>query len=500
MKYVADAQTMNEIDRYSMEKIGIPSMVLMEKAAMKLVEAMLPEISPNDKILAVCGSGNNGGDGVAAARILFEMGYHADIYMAGEEGKASNQMANQLKIARNIGLSVFNSVKISEYNVIIDSLFGVGLKRTIEGKYAEIIEEINVSNKKVFSVDLPSGINGTNGKILGIAIRADYTVTFGCQKFGLLLFPGCEYAGKVIVADIGFPKKAVEAVQPKGFCYEPDDLKLLPIRKKRSNKGTFGRVLVIAGSEEISGAAYLAAKAAYRTGAGLVKVLTPECNKSVIQCLLPEALIATYSLDRFHTEWLKQEIDWATAVIIGPGIGMTEYSKKMVLYAVEHVRIPLILDADSINLLADEEKYVITDRKNNSTVLQLPSNIILTPHLKEMSRLTKLSLQHIVSDLYEVATQYRGSYVLVLKDARTLVIKEERMYINVSGNNGMATGGSGDVLTGIIAGLISQGMDNYTAATLGVYIHGLAGDYAASHKNHYSVMASDLIDALTYVL
>lgn len=500
MKYAVDAKAMNEIDRTTMDIIGIPSMVLMEKAAMKLVEAMVPKITERDRILAVCGNGNNGGDGVAAARLLCEKGYYVDILLVGDETRASEQMKAQLNIARNLGMSVYNSVKVSEYNVIIDSLFGVGLKRTIEGKYAEIIQEVNDSEGIVFSVDLPSGVNASNGKILGIAIKADYTVTFGCHKIGLLLFPGCDYAGEVLVADIGFPQKVIHSVAKKSFYYEQEDLLRLPERKRRSNKGTYGRVLVIAGSEKISGAAYLSAKAAYRIGAGLVKVLTPECNKTVIQSLLPEALLSTYQSDELNYHWLKEELDWATAVVIGPGIGISDISRKLVLFAVENVKIPLIFDADSINLLADEEKYVIKDEINRSTVLHLPSNVILTPHLKEMSRLTKLSLQHIVSNTYEVATQYRGNYVLVLKDARTIVIDEERIYFNVSGNDGMATGGSGDVLTGIIAGLAAQGLSNFDAAALGVYIHGLAGDYAVSKKNNYSLMAEDVVDALSYIL
>lgn len=500
MKFALDAHQMNEVDRYSMEKIGIPSMVLMEKAAMKLVDVMKKNILKTDRILAVCGSGNNGGDGAAAARILKEEGYHADILLVGDETRASEQMKQQLRIARNLGMSVFNSAKISEYTVIIDSLFGVGLKRNIEGNYAKIIQEVNDCNKKVFSVDLPSGVDATNGKILGIAIRATYTVTFGYHKIGLILFPGCEYAGDVIVADIGFPKKAADSVSKKAFYYEQDDLILMPERKERSNKGTYGKVLVIAGSENISGAAYLSAKAAYRTGAGLVKVLTPECNKTVIQTLIPEALLSTYPMDKINERQLEKEVDWADVVVMGPGIGESDNSRRMVLFAVENVTKPLIFDADSINLLANEEKYVINDEITHSTVLHLPSNVILTPHLKEMSRLTKLSLQHIVSNLYEVAKQYRGNYVLVLKDARTIVIDEERMYINVSGNHGMATGGSGDVLAGIIAGLLAQGMSSFDAASLGAYIHGLAGDYAARTKNHYSVMAGDIVDALSYIL
>lgn len=500
MKYAVDAQMMKEIDRYTMEEIGIPSMVLMEKAAMKLAEIMCSHISKTDKILAVCGMGNNGGDGVAAARLLHEKGYQADILLVGDETRASEQMKAQLNIARNLGMSVYNYAKVSEYTVIIDSLFGVGLKREIEGRYAEIIQEVNEADALVFAADLPSGIDGTNGKILGIAIRADYTVTFGCQKTGLLLYPGFEYAGEIFVADIGFPEKAVNACPQKAIYYEPEDLRMLPERKQRSNKGTYGKILVIAGSENISGAAYLSAKAAYRTGAGLVKVMTPDCNKKVIQALLPEALVAVYEPEKWNEQWLRDELAWATVVVIGPGIGKSDISRKMVLYAIENIKIPLIFDADAINLLADEEKYVIKDKTNQNTALHLPSNVILTPHLKEMSNLAKLSLQHIVSNVFEVAHEFRGNYVLVLKDARTIVIDNEHIYLNVSGNDGMATGGSGDVLTGIIAGLLAQGMKPFEAAAMGVYVHGLAGDYAAREKNHYSVMASDIADALSYVM
>lgn len=498
MKYAVDAQTMKEIDRFTIEEIGIPSMVLMENAAKNLVDMMCSHISREDKILAVCGTGNNGGDGAAAARLLQERGYQADIFLTGDETRASEQMKAQLNIARNLGMSIYNSAKVSEYTVIIDSLFGVGLKRNIEGRYAEIIQNINQADAMVFAVDLPSGIDATNGKILGIAVKADYTVTFGCQKTGLLLYPGFDYAGEIFVADIGFPKAAIDSCSKQAVYYEPDDLMKLPKRKKRSNKGTFGKVLIIAGSEEICGAAYLSAKAAYRTGAGLVKVMTPSCNKEVIQSLLPEALVAVY--DEFDEQWMKAEMDWATVIVIGPGIGRDENSKKIMEFVIENIKIPLIFDADAINLLADEEKYVINDEINQNIILNIPSNVILTPHLKEMSNLTKRSLPYIVSNVFEVANEYRGSYVLVLKDARTIVIDKEHVYLNVSGNHGMATGGSGDVLTGIIAGLLAQGMSQYEAAAMGVYIHGLAGDYAASKLNPYSMMAGDITEALSFVM
>lgn len=500
MKYVVDADTMSRIDQYAMNEIGIPSLVLMEKAALKMEEFMLARIEKSDRILAVCGVGNNGGDGVATARLLHERGYHADILIVGDQNKASEQMKIQLKIAANLGMSIFNSAKMCEYTVIIDSLFGVGLKRPIEGIFADAVQKVNDSGAKVFAVDLPSGVDGTNGKILNIAIRAHYTVTFGYHKFGLLMYPGCDYAGEVEVADIGFPKQASKHILPQGFYYEIDDLEQIPVRKAHSNKGTFGRVLVIAGSQNVSGAAFLSAKSAYRTGAGLVKILTTESNRTVLQTLLPEALLSTYQKNNIDYQWLKKELDWATVIVLGPGIGMSDIASKIVSFVLENVKIPLILDADAINLLAFDKKYVINDEIQQNTVLHLPSNVILTPHLKEMSRLTNLPLEHIVSNVLDVAKSYHDGFVLVLKDSRTVVTDETHLYLNMSGNNGMATGGSGDVLTGIIAGLIAQGMSNFEAAAMGVYIHGLAGDHAAAEKNCRSVMAGDIVEALSDIL
>lgn len=500
MKYAVDAQTMSAIDQYAINNVGIPSLVLMEKAAMKIVDRIAKKHDKSERILAVCGTGNNGGDGVASARMLHELGYSVDVYLVGSETRASEQMKVQLNIIGNLGMSMFNSAKISEYTVIIDALFGVGLARDIEGKYADVIEEINASGAVVWAVDLPSGINGSNGKKLGTAVKADYTVTFGYHKLGLILYPGCEYAGDVEVVDIGFPKQAIGHVHPQAFYYEPSDIQKMPQRKKRSNKGTFGRVLVIAGSKNMSGAAYLSAKAAYRTGAGLVKILTDDSNRATLQSMLPEAILSTYQSDCFDTQMIQRELDWATVVVLGPGIGTSENTQKLVSFVTANIKIPLILDADAINLLADDEKYVIKNKIDQNAKLHLPSNVILTPHLKEMSRLIKLPLHHIVSDIFTVASEYRGEYVLVLKDARTIVVNEDQMYLNVSGNNGMATAGSGDVLTGVIAGLVAQGMGNFDAATMGVYLHGIAGDYATKEKNCYSVMASDIIDALSYIM
>lgn len=507
MKLVVDADQMSAIDKYTIEKVGIPSMVLMEKAAMKVLSLMLEKIEKSDKILAVCGTGNNGGDGVACARMLHELGYQAKVLVIGDEKRASEQMKQQLVIARKLGLTILNTAKISEYNVIIDAIFGIGLKKPVQGAFAEVVEEVNVSGATVFSVDVPSGVSANNGKILGIAIRAHYTVTFGYYKMGLIMYPGCEYAGKVVLADIGFPKNCVLPVSVKSFLYEQDDLKLLPKRSNYSNKGTYGRVLIIAGSKNMSGACFFSAKAAYRMGAGLVKVLTVEDNRSIMQTQLPEALLVTYDpmnlKNILEIERLIHEIKWASSIVIGPGLGVTGSSDKLLDLVLQHAEVPVVIDADGLNLLSNKEEFVVkVDETNDIGSIKLPDNVVITPHLKEMSTLTNLPVKYISEEILGVSRKYvkENSYVLALKDARTVVTDGERTYINVSGNHGMATGGSGDVLTGIIAALLAQGMEKFDATALGVYMHGLAGDYVREKKNAYSLMASDIVEALSYIL
>lgn len=497
MKYIVNSQEMKAIDNYSIKRMGIPSLVLMERAALSVVDVMIKEIQKTDRILIICGTGNNGGDGIAVARILEQLGYKSDIMILGDENKGTKEFKSQLEIAKNIDINIFNHQGESEYNIIVDAIFGNGLSKDVKGIYKEVIDWVNGSNSKVYAIDIPSGIQASTGKVLNIAIKADETITFGVHKLGNLLYPGAEYAGKVTLKDIGFPSKAIEQIKPKNFMYEENDIKRLPIRAEYSNKGTFGKVLVIAGSKEISGALFLSAKAAYRMGAGIVRVLTAHENRSVIQSLLPEALVTTYNKESFgdnqYVESIIEEIRDATGIVIGPGMGLGDEGKQLLSLVLEHSEVPTVIDADAINLLAMD---------NSRQYLELPRNYIMTPHLKEMSRLLDCSVDKIREDILattQSATMI-GEYTLVLKDARTIVTCGEKTYINITGNNGMATGGSGDVLAGIIGGLVAQGMEPYEAGALGVYIHGLAGDKVALEKGLYSMIASDIIEALPEVV
>ena len=528
MKLVLNSTEMKAIDEYTIKTLGIPQEVLMERAAFEVVAVMKQQIKKDDRILVVCGSGNNGGDGIAAGRILYIQGYRVAILLIGEEGKGSEGFQRQLQIAKNLGMQFEHRSNLGEYNIMIDAIFGIGLSRPVTGIYEEIITKINEMKSVVYAIDIPSGISTDTGKVMNIAVRADYTVTFGYHKLGLLFYPGTDYAGTIKIADIGFGSIDQCGIHINTVYYDEEDLSLIPSRSNCGNKGTFGKVLVIAGSKGMSGAAYLSAKAAYRTGAGMVKIVTTEDNRIILQSILPEALFRAYddsSVDATaRKEGIQKDLDWADVIVFGPGIGITQTSSDLLDFVLENRNKPLVIDADGINLLSmklDEqlkninhntveelagkgEKIKTTpvnERLGKLTTL-LNGQIILTPHLKELSQLINKPISDIVNNLVDTAFQcsYNNNLIYAIKDARTIVTREGQKYINTSGNNGMATAGSGDVLTGMIAALIAQGMNLYDATCLGVYLHGLAGDEASGSKGKYSLMATDIVDHIETVL
>lgn len=545
MKYIVDSEKMKKIDKYTMEEIGVPSMVLMERAAYEVASVIRKTVTKEDRILAVCGPGNNSADGVATARILYLQGFDVEILLAFNRGKCSREMEAQLAIAGKLGIKINNSISISEYNIIVDAIFGIGLSRPVTGLFADVIDEINKGSHRVFSVDIPSGISADSGNVLGTAVKADHTITFGYMKQGLILYPGAYYSGEITVADIGFPDMALKQVNPDTFYFTEDDLGRLPERKNDGNKGTFGKVLVIAGSAGMAGAAYLSARAAYRTGAGMVKILTAAENRSIIQTLLPEALFASYDNEKMEpvydksgtdifknrkensltdeiddseisedilNEGISEEnvssaIEWADVIVMGPGLGLTNKSEKLVncvLNILKKNRKPLVIDADALNLLArkfDREGLTLKERISKLETV-LSENSVLTPHPMELSRLFGIPVSDITDNIIDIANQcsYNSKLTYILKNARTVVAGSGNKYINISGNNGMATAGSGDVLTGIIAALMAQGLNTFDAACLAVYIHGLAGDAAAEKSGVYSMMAGDIADSIGDVL
>lgn len=491
MIYLPTGEQMRRADLYTIEEIGVPSMVLMERAALEVVRCMEEEQLDFRKVLVVCGSGNNGGDGYAIARLLHLKGHDVTIFFAGNSQKRSEENAQQAKIAAHYEIPVITNLGTEEYSVIIDALFGTGLKREITGHYREILCSVNQMTGEKVAVDLPSGIHDTTGAQMGIAFCADLTVAIAFPKRGLFLQEGNVCAGKILTGDIGISSETFSEGTVT-FGYEKQDLFLgFPKRKKNSHKGSYGKVLMIAGSKGMSGAAYLSAKAAYAVGAGLVQIYTHEENRVILQQLLPEAIITTY--DTFDSEQLEKLIQWADLIGIGCGLGKSDTAERVMQYTLKRALVPCVVDADGINILSKHMEWIEVTN----------ALIVLTPHMKEMSRMLQCSVKELIEQRMEKLHAFVERYkvVCVLKDARTLVAKEhQNTYLNLSGNAAMAKAGSGDVLAGVIVGILAQQCEPYTSACLGVFLHGLAGDMARDKKGAYSVLASDLVAEISSVL
>lgn len=494
MEYLVNSKIMKEIDTQTIQKVGIPSLVLMERAALSVVMAFEKRYGTGQRVLCVCGTGNNGADGIAVARILHERGQSSAVYIPVESEHSTEEWKRQLAIAEYLKIPVFRqSPAWNEYTVLVDALFGIGLSREISGGYRHTIEEMNASGLPIVAVDIPSGICGNSGQVLGCAIQAELTVTFGLKKTGLVRFPGAYYAGEIVLENPGFPKEVIDKCGSDVYTYTREDFEKLPKRAADGNKGTFGKVAVIAGTKDMAGAAYFSAMAAYRMGVGLVRICTCEENRSILQVRIPEAVLTTYQADTVENQ-IQQVMEWADVIIAGPGIGQSKTAFRIVRcvldYAAKHQKKPVVLDADGLNLFA------VMDYPRE----QLCGNLIFTPHLGEFSRLTGRSVTELKADLEQKVREYvkEHNVCLVCKDARTLVAsqKEEGVYINLSGCNGMGTAGAGDVLTGVIAGMFAMGLSGQRAAEMGVYFHGIAGEMAAELVGEHSLCASDLLEGI----
>ena len=494
MQLWVNAAQMKAADQYTIQKLGVPSLELMEHAAQACVQVLEDEKVDLSHVCVVCGSGNNGGDGFAIARILQNNRYSVETFCVGNPEHYTEETQEQMHRLQECGGKItYGMPQEDSYSVIIDAVFGVGLSRKVEGRYRQVIEQMNRMRGTKFAVDIPSGLSATTGCILGCAFKADYTVTFQLKKIGLELSQGRTMAGRVIVPDIGISTDSIcedqEIVRTAGKnIYR----KMLPDRPEDSNKGTYGRLLVIAGSKGMAGAAYLNAHAAYMTGAGLVRVYTSSDNREILQTLLPEAIITTY--EEYNKEELLSLLTWADGVCIGSGLGMSRLSEKILKTVIEYVKVPCLIDADGLNLLAENNNYLnqMAERR-----------FVITPHMKEMSRLTGTPVEELKADRIQILKDFISRYRItcVLKESRTLIASEEKgIRMNLTGNSAMAKAGSGDVLAGVISGWMVQGKEAEDAAELGTYIHGLSGDLAKFEKGVYSVMARDLIEYISKAL
>ena len=501
------------------QKLGMSGMVLMERAALSTAEFIKNRLLIGDKykkVIAICGSGNNGGDGIACARILHEWGFNVEIFVVGEEKKFTEQTRTQVDLAVNseIDLKIVEPSEIitdrDDFKnvIIIDAIFGVGFKGRLEGDLEKLAIFLNMFNSVKVAVDIPSGVNGSNGKVESTAIKCDYTITFGVNKTGIAVYPGKDYAGEVIVADIGFPKKALELVSCNTFTFDETDIGyFMPKREEYSNKGDFGKILVIAGSEEMCGASYLSALAAYRTGAGLVRIFTPKANRTSLQILIPEAVLTTYNdspeidIEAATEEKLYKAVkEWADAVVIGPGLGLSKRSKSIVKKVIEISEVKTVIDADGLRLFRE----IIEEKENRKLDLKkdLKTGFVLTPHIKELSDLLYLPKEEVKDNIIDIAEELKYcAGMVVIKEARTVVVGEGRCYINNSGNSAMAKAGSGDVLTGIISALmVGDKLRPFMMVALGVYIHGLAGDILKEKKGNHGILARELADEIAEIM
>lgn len=466
MKYIISGTDFKQVDKYTIDTVGIPSLVLMERAAFSVAEEILSFATKADRIAVVCGTGNNGADGVAVARILCCKGYSTCVYILGNRERGTEEFRLQLSIYEKIGgniiqtdkaptgaisSEVFGNSKRSvnvdfKEQIIVDAIFGVGLSRAVEGMYKEVIESINCADATVVSVDVPSGIHADNGMVMGVGVKADITVTFGRNKTGMVFYPGADYVGKVKVKDIGFPEISFSQV-PAYQCISEEDYALIPARSNSSNKGTYGKVLVVAGNDSMSGAAFLCAKAALRMGCGMVKIFTTKGNEALLKSMLPEAMLTVYEEDDYAGK-LAADLAWCDVVAAGPGMG-TGILQSEIIAAVLDAGCPCVMDADGINCIS-------ADRKLKK---KLHEKVILTPHVGEMARFSGMKIKEISGNSISVAKGQALEYgiTIVLKDARTVISDGKEVFINVSGNNGMSTAGSGDVLAGITGSPFGKG-------------------------------------------
>lgn len=492
MRYLPTGAQMKEGDQKTICDMGMPSMVLMERAALAVVEEIKKAQLDLKKVLVVCGSGNNGGDGFAVARLLHLQGHAVEVWSVGKQSSMTAETRLQMEIARNYGVPVKDAVPEADHTVIVDAIFGIGLSRQVSGSYYNVIDSVNRMKGKKVAVDIPSGISADTGEEMGIAVAADLTVTFAFEKIGMLFGKARTFVGKLVTVPIGIEPPVYGGRKDICYTYDRPDLKtLLPKRDPNGHKGTFGKVLLIMGSPGMAGAAYFSARAAYLAGAGLVQIYTAKENQTSLQQLLPEAIVTTY--DAYEEAKLKELLAWADVIGIGSGLSVGKTAQCMLSCTLRNANKPCVIDADGLNLLAKDQELFSS----------LTADCVLTPHLKEMSGICGHSIKELKTDRFRCFQEFTETTpsVCVMKDARTLVGKKGcPVYVNTSGNQAMAKGGAGDVLGGVIAGLLAQGMKPYEAGVLGVFLHGLAGDDAQRRKGSYSVLASDILEGIAEVL
>lgn len=501
---------MRKIDSEAESLYGIPGVVLMENAGIKVYNSVTSiEGWKEKRICIIAGCGNNGGDGFAAARHIYSENKNLAVYTTAAENSFKGDALINYNIIRNMGIDIthISSGKgidllvedLKSSGIVVDGLFGTGLQREVTGLYAEIIDAVNRYGKFVLSIDIPSGIDADSGKVLGIGVRADCTVTFAAPKTGLYLYPGADYAGRIFIEDISIPKKLIEdQYSAINILTHEDVTKTFKKRKKDSNKGTYGRAFIAAGSKDMPGAAVMCIKAALKCGAGIVEAGVPRAIQNIVASSVPEAIIRGVDDEMgcfYEGSWenIHDCINKSDAFAVGPGLSTSDGILDLMKNIISNSDVPCVIDADGLNVLSLHTEMLYNAR----------SRIILTPHPGEMARLTGMTTEKVQEDRIGCALGFSKKYnvIVVLKGANTVIASPDGpVFINTTGNPGMAKGGSGDVLTGMIAAFLAQGIEPLEAAKAAVFVHGLAGDMAENALGEYGMGACDIIEYIPYAI
>jgi hydroxyethylthiazole kinase-like uncharacterized protein yjeF len=497
---VAKVDEMRALDRRATEEFGITQDLLMENAGQAVYFVVLQELGMKDmKFVVFCGGGNNGGDGLVVARKIHSNGGEVKVFLLDDEAKFKGAAKRNFEIVSRmpIEMSKISSIdsaipELFDCDAVVDAIFGTGLVRKVSGMYKDVIQLINESQSTVFSVDIPSGINGNTGEVMGVAVEADYTVSFGLPKLGNMLYPGYQHCGKLYVSHISFPPALHDSDDIKAAVNSPMEL---PERAKDSHKGSYGKALFIAGSSSYFGAPYFSALSFLKAGGGLSYLATPKSIAPSIASqgseivFVPQKETASGSISLDNKDELLELCQTVDMVVLGPGLSLERETQEMVRKLAAAIDRPLLIDGDGITAIAGDLRKL----KNR----EAPT--ILTPHLGEMSRIAKMEIGEASKNRIDVLQRMTKELnaIIVLKGAHSLIgYPDGTVFINVSGNSGMATAGSGDVLTGTIASMYGLGLPLEDAVRTGVFMHGFSGDVAAVDKGEDGMTAQDIMDCL----
>ena len=495
MLIIGDAVTTKQIDEYSINNTGVPGIVLMENAAIKILKHL--DIGENKSFIIIGGKGNNGGDAFALARHLISIGEKVELFLIGGEKGMSNDCLINYNILKNldVNINLIDNIKdieelrnsIKKSDVVVEGIFGTGLTRKIEGIYDNVISIINENSNYTVSIDVPSGLNCNNGEILGNCIIAQKTISLITYKRGFLNYNTEKYTGEIIIENIGIPYNSIKKIIRNEFILDEEYIrKNLKIRNRHGHKGNYGRGLIVAGSRGFTGAAYLTTEAVVKSGAGLVTLVTHEDIREVLSSKVNEAMISSVE----NKQEFYRLLESSDSVGIGPGLGNNDNTLELLKEVINKSNCPIVIDADGINCLEN----------NLDLIKEKTVPIILTPHPGEMSRLTRISVKDINERRIDIAKDFakKNGVIVLLKGYNTVITDGNTTFINPTGNSAMASGGMGDSLTGIITSFLAQGYKPLEAASLGAFLHGYCGDKLS--EDMYSVNAREVINNFPYIM